>query len=128
MNCARISAPILALTAFLGCSSDGERQGYVLGNGKSTTGSTNTNTTGEIVPTTGTGGTTGTASSSMGTTAGLVMTTTTAGGGSGTTGSPTCATVSTAAELLPVYLVFGFDRSGSMGQLDYEWHDPALKW
>lgn len=30
--------------------------------------------------------------------------------------------------LQPVYLAFAFDVSGSMGKLDYDYHDPVLKW
>jgi hypothetical protein len=43
-------------------------------------------------------------------------------------GGGACATVNAKADLEPVFLAFAFDVSGSMGQLDYEWHDPVLKW
>src|SRR6187551_2256540 len=39
-----------------------------------------------------------------------------------------CVTETATAELEPVYLVFGFDRSGSMGKGDEDWHDQSLKW
>ncbi len=54
------------------------------------------------------------------------------GGTSGASGeagaAPACATESATAMLTPVYLAFAFDVSGSMGALDFAWHDPALKW
>jgi hypothetical protein len=53
---------------------------------------------------------------------------TTAAGTGGTGGVVACDTVSTGASLEPVYLVFAFDVSGSMGEGDYEWHDRTLKW
>jgi hypothetical protein len=53
---------------------------------------------------------------------------TTGAGTGGTGGVVACDTVSTGASLQPVYLVFAFDVSGSMGQGDYEWHDRTLKW
>lgn len=49
----------------------------------------------------------------------------------GTAGSgvlETCATETSTANLEPVYLAFGFDRSGSMGKGDKDWHDQSLKW
>lgn len=47
----------------------------------------------------------------------------------GTAGGPsTCAASTQSAKLRPVYLAFLFDVSGSMGELDFPWHDPALKW
>lgn len=49
------------------------------------------------------------------------------GVGGGNSGGA-CASQSAKAEVLPVYLAFAFDRSGSMGKLDKAWHDPALKW
>ncbi len=39
-----------------------------------------------------------------------------------------CASTHVAAELQPVYLAFALDVSGSMGKLDFPWHDPVLKW
>jgi len=39
-----------------------------------------------------------------------------------------CETVSSDAQLEPVYLAFAFDVSGSMGEGDYPWHDRTLKW
>jgi hypothetical protein len=48
--------------------------------------------------------------------------------GSGADSGGACASQSAKAEVLPVYLAFAFDRSGSMGKLDKAWHDPALKW
>lgn len=39
-----------------------------------------------------------------------------------------CATETRTADLEPVYLAFGFDRSGSMGKGDEDWHDQSLKW
>jgi hypothetical protein len=39
-----------------------------------------------------------------------------------------CATVTATATLEPVYLVFAFDVSGSMGKGDHPWHDATLKW
>lgn len=41
---------------------------------------------------------------------------------------PACARQSAKAELQPVYLVFAFDVSGSMGKGDKPWHDRTLKW
>jgi hypothetical protein len=49
-------------------------------------------------------------------------------GGSPDGGGGACATVDAKADLEPVFLAFAFDVSGSMGQLDYAWHDPKLKW
>jgi von Willebrand factor type A domain len=43
-------------------------------------------------------------------------------------GGPACARQSAKAELQPVYLVFAFDVSGSMGKGDKPWHDRSLKW
>ena len=40
----------------------------------------------------------------------------------------TCATETSTTHLEPVYLAFGFDRSGSMGKGDEDWHDQSLKW
>ncbi len=39
-----------------------------------------------------------------------------------------CESVAVQAEVDPVYLVFAFDVSGSMGQGDLPWHDQSLKW
>lgn len=50
-----------------------------------------------------------------------------AAGGGNDEGEP-CATVSAAATLETVHLVFAFDVSGSMGKGDYPWHDAKLKW
>jgi hypothetical protein len=52
----------------------------------------------------------------------------TSGGSGGSGGIDACETVSTGATLQPVYLVFAFDVSGSMGKGDYDWHDRTLKW
>lgn len=52
----------------------------------------------------------------------------TAAGSGGAGGIDACKTVSAGAALQPVYLVFAFDVSGSMGKGDYEWHDRTLKW
>ncbi|HWP06925.1 MAG TPA: vWA domain-containing protein [Polyangiaceae bacterium] len=49
-------------------------------------------------------------------------------GGAGGDDSTLCATVSTGAELEPVYLAFAFDVSGSMGNEGEAWYDPTLKW
>lgn len=54
-------------------------------------------------------------------------------GGSGPSGTvtgtvETCATETSTTDLEPVYLAFGFDRSGSMGKGDEDWHDQSLKW
>lgn len=43
-------------------------------------------------------------------------------------GSSECSADFAAAELRPVHLAFAFDVSGSMGKLDFPYHDPALKW
>ncbi|HMJ11191.1 MAG TPA: vWA domain-containing protein [Polyangiaceae bacterium] len=74
----------------------------------------------------GNGGSAGSAGSLAGGSGGSIQ-----GGGRG--GSPdggggSCATVNAKADLAPVFLAFAFDVSGSMGQLDYAWHDPELKW
>ncbi|HEX3595003.1 MAG TPA: vWA domain-containing protein [Polyangiaceae bacterium] len=37
-------------------------------------------------------------------------------------------TASAETELEPVHLAFAFDVSGSMGKLDFPYHDPKLKW
>ncbi|WP_437593645.1 vWA domain-containing protein [Sorangium sp. So ce1000] len=59
------------------------------------------------------------------------------GGGPGSSGTSSgapagggeaCATQTAEASLLPVYLAFAFDVSGSMGKGDKDWHDKALKW
>jgi hypothetical protein len=55
-------------------------------------------------------------------------TTGTAGNGMGEGGVNACETVATGVDLEPVYLVFAFDVSGSMGQGDFPWHDRTLKW
>ena len=39
-----------------------------------------------------------------------------------------CAKQTARATRQPVYLVFGFDVSGSMGKGDKPWHDRSLKW
>src|SRR5688572_15547285 len=49
-------------------------------------------------------------------------------GSGGVGGVDACDTVSTSTSLQPVYLVFAFDVSGSMGEGDYDWHDRTLKW
>lgn len=47
----------------------------------------------------------------------------------GAAGGPgTCVASTQSAKLRPVYLAFVFDVSGSMGELDFPWHDPVLKW
>lgn len=51
------------------------------------------------------------------------------GGSSGSGGQgETCAEQDAQARVVPVRLAFAFDISGSMGALDYPWHDPTLKW
>ena len=43
--------------------------------------------------------------------------------------APGCRqTASAEAALEPVHLAFAFDVSGSMGKLDFPYHDPKLKW
>lgn len=43
--------------------------------------------------------------------------------------SPSCTrTASAETALEPVHLAFAFDVSGSMGKLDFPYHDPKLKW
>jgi len=49
-------------------------------------------------------------------------------GAAGTGTVETCATETSTTNLEPVYLAFGFDRSGSMGKGDEDWHDQSLKW
>lgn len=49
------------------------------------------------------------------------------GVGNGSAGG-VCAAKSTQATLQPVYLGVAFDVSGSMGKLDFPYHDPKLKW
>jgi hypothetical protein len=49
-------------------------------------------------------------------------------GGAAGDDSGLCATVATSAALEPVYLVFAFDVSGSMGNEGEAWYDPTLKW
>lgn len=49
-------------------------------------------------------------------------------GAAGTGTVETCATETSTTDLEPVYLAFGFDRSGSMGKGDEDWHDQSLKW
>jgi hypothetical protein len=39
-----------------------------------------------------------------------------------------CQAVTAGAMVQPVFLVFAFDVSGSMGKGDAEWHDQSLKW
>lgn len=48
------------------------------------------------------------------------------GASSGAGGS--CASQNAQAKVLPVYLAFTFDVSGSMGKGDAPWHDRTLKW
>lgn len=49
--------------------------------------------------------------------------------GTSTSGDPSCEAIAAGeAHLQPVRLAFAFDVSGSMGKLDYPWHDPTLKW
>jgi hypothetical protein len=51
------------------------------------------------------------------------------GAGAGRGGSSAmCASARAEAGLLPVYLAFAFDVSGSMGKGDKPWHDRTLKW
>ncbi len=78
----------------------------------------------------GTGGTSAGAASggSAGTTIIGTSGSGTGAGSGGVGGLDACETVSTGASLQPVYLVFAFDVSGSMGEGDYEWHDRTLKW
>ena len=53
----------------------------------------------------------------------------TAGTPAGAAGAPaSCASARAEAALLPVYLAFAFDVSGSMGKGDKPWHDRSLKW
>lgn len=49
-------------------------------------------------------------------------------GAAGTGTVETCATETSMTNLEPVFLAFGFDRSGSMGKGDEDWHDQSLKW
>lgn len=46
----------------------------------------------------------------------------------GGVGGNSCAVESAGAEVLPVYLAFAFDVSGSMGSGDQPWYDQKLKW
>lgn len=47
----------------------------------------------------------------------------------GSVGSPeSCARQQVESKVLPVNLAFAFDVSGSMGEHDFPWHDPVLKW
>lgn len=39
-----------------------------------------------------------------------------------------CASETATTKVLPIYLAFTFDVSGSMGQGDFPWHDKSLKW
>ena len=48
--------------------------------------------------------------------------------GNGGDGNDACSADFAAAELRPVHLAFAFDVSGSMGKLDFPYHDPELKW
>jgi hypothetical protein len=63
-----------------------------------------------------------------GTGGGVFLTDGGTGGTSGGGDANVCAAKTATAELRPAYLAFAFDVSGSMGQLDYPWHDPVLKW
>lgn len=52
-----------------------------------------------------------------------------AAGGTGTVEpGGACQAVTAGATVQPVFLVFAFDVSGSMGKGDAEWHDQSLKW
>lgn len=48
--------------------------------------------------------------------------------GVGGDGSTDCEGDFAGTQLKPVRLAFAFDVSGSMGKLDYPYHDPELKW
>ncbi|MFZ5894645.1 MAG: vWA domain-containing protein [Myxococcota bacterium] len=48
--------------------------------------------------------------------------------GGGTSIGGSCGSQSSQAEVVPVYLAFVFDVSGSMGKGDQPWHNKSLKW
>lgn len=50
------------------------------------------------------------------------------GGTSGQEPGNACEAVTAGATVQPVFLVFAFDVSGSMGKGDAPWHDQSLKW
>lgn len=113
----------------VGCSSDAPStvDNGLSGSGGTTDSSAGTGGTAAI----GTGGS-ATAGSASGGSAGTAIIgasgSGTVGGSGGVGGIDACDTVTTGASLQPVYLVFAFDVSGSMGEGDYEWHDRTLKW
>jgi hypothetical protein len=85
--------------------------------------STTSSSTGSSGSSAGTSGSSGPTTSATGISIGD-FSTSAGGAGSG----ETCVTETATAALEPVYLVFGFDRSGSMGKGDEDWHDQSLKW
>lgn len=110
----------LGVSGVLACSADESTQGSVIERGSSGSSTLNSNAVGTTTQTSSGG-----SGSGIGNT-GLIIGGT--GDGTGGTGVEACATQTTMTELLPVYLVFGFDRSGSMGKGDEDWHDQSLKW
>lgn len=77
----------------------------------------------------GAGTASGSAGEGTGSEPGLGVPTDSAMGGSRAGADGVCQTAQSAAELLPVYLGFAFDVSGSMGKLeDSACFDPTFKW
>ncbi len=102
---------LLATLWLLGCSDQADDNG---GEGNSNGG----------VP--GSSGATSLPPGSGGTTGGIIVPGSSGGTDPGSAGA--CAAQTAEAQRKPVFLAFAFDVSGSMGKLDYDWHDPALKW
>lgn len=121
--------PLLALGAWACSDSDGSSE-----NGGPPVNSGGSGATGGVVGAAGVGNAPGTggalggapvASGGVGQTVPPIV----LGGNGGAPPEPqVCAAQASEATLRSVYLAFAFDVSGSMGQMDYPWHDPTLKW
>lgn len=110
-----------AVTLSSGCSSEESQPGGILPTGGSAGAG---NTAGSVAG--GIGGATGGVPGSAGSSISF------GGAETGGTGNEpiggSCASEKAEADVLPVYLAFAFDVSGSMGAGDQDWHDRTLKW
>lgn len=113
----------LALATFVSACGNDSGTPVVIGQSGGANAGGSSNTGGSISSTGG--------STPPGSGGGLVFAGSNGGGAGGTAGGDSggaCASQSAKAEVLPVYLAFAFDVSGSMGQGDQPWHDRSLKW
>jgi hypothetical protein len=119
----------MVVAASVGCGAEtGDSGGFAESGRGGTAGATSSNagTAGTLAVG---GSASGGAAASGGASSGGTTAIPVAGTGSGGTETgEVCATETASASLEPVYLAFAFDVSGSMGEGDYPWHDPKLKW